>query len=86
MRVLYTDNAKSDIEYWKKSNNLKIQTRIKSIIDSIKETPFSGIGKPEPLKYGLKGSWSRRINLEHRITYTVENDAITILSLRYHYV
>lgn len=48
-------------------------------------SPFEGVGKPEPLKYGLKGKWSRRINQEHRIVYEVREDVIIVFSCRYHY-
>ncbi|MCF8359357.1 MAG: Txe/YoeB family addiction module toxin [Prolixibacteraceae bacterium] len=50
------------------------------------QTPFEGIGKPEPLKYDLTGCWSRRINQEHRIVYEVRDDKIFILSLKEHYL
>jgi len=85
MKISYTENAKSDIAYWKETNNQKIQARIKSLVKSIEDTPFYGIGKPEPLKHDLAGCWSRRINREHRITYKVENERIIILSARHHY-
>jgi toxin YoeB len=48
-------------------------------------TPFSGLGKPEPLKHELRGYWSRRINDEHRLVYKVDDEAITIIACRYHY-
>jgi len=51
----------------------------------MKQTPFNGIGHPEPLKENLSGYWSRRINRKHRIIYTVEKDTITIYSARDHY-
>lgn len=49
------------------------------------ESPFKGIGKPEPLKYGLAGYWSRRITAEHRLVYKVDNDKLIIIALRFHY-
>ncbi|MDA3902861.1 MAG: Txe/YoeB family addiction module toxin [Desulfuromusa sp.] len=54
-------------------------------IQDIQRLPFSGIGKPEPLKHGLSGYWSRRINDEHRIVYKVEDDSVFIAQARYHY-
>ncbi|NEQ69226.1 MAG: Txe/YoeB family addiction module toxin [Symploca sp. SIO2D2] len=63
----------------------KILKRINLLIQDIKRSPFEGIGKPEPLKYDLSGYWSRRINDEHRIVYKVQNDAIFLSELRYHY-
>ena len=60
-------------------------TRINRLIKDIQHEPYTGIGKPEPLKHGLSGYWSRRINDEHRIVYKVEGDQIFIAQLRYHY-
>ncbi len=62
MELVITDKAKEDLRYWKKSGNLPIQKKISQILESIQETPFEGHGKPEPLKYELSGTWSRRIN------------------------
>ena len=61
--------------------------RISALLADIAEHPFTGIGKPEPLKYDLAGKWSRRINTEHRIVYSVHDEMIDvyILSMRYHY-
>jgi toxin YoeB len=47
--------------------------------------PFAGLGKPEPLKYDLAGCWSRRLNQEHRIVYTVSDRQVDVLQARYHY-
>ena len=84
MEFLYKDEAEDDLIYWYKTNKSVIK-KIELLLKSIKQTPFSGIGKPEALKENLSGYWSRRINREHRILYTVENDIITIYSLRGHY-
>jgi len=56
-----------------------------SLNRDVQRDPFSGIGKPEPLKHALAGWWSRRINDEHRIVYKIEGDAILLAQLRYHY-
>jgi len=58
---------------------------VNALIQDIQRSPFSGIGKPEPLKHGLAGYWSRRINDEHRIVYKVEADSVFIAQARYHY-
>lgn len=73
-------------EYWKKSDPAMTK-RIIKLLKDMQEHPFTGIGKPEPLKYELFGYWSRRINSEHRIIYRVDNDLIEIyvLSMRFHY-
>ncbi len=86
MEVGYSDKAKEDIAYWKKSGNKGIQKKIQSLIKDIQKTPFEGIGKPEALKYRLSGSWSRRINDEHRFVYRITEEAILfIYSLKGHY-
>ena len=90
MEVIYTPQAVEDLNYWKKSGNKVVQKKIQQLILAIIENPFEGIGKPEPLKHELSGSWSRRINREHRIVYEVYNDdtivILEIQSLRGHYL
>ena len=71
--------------FWKKSGNGQIQMRISLLILSIQQTPFEGIGKPEPLKHNLSGKWSRRIDKEHRLVYAVDEQRIIIISLLHHY-
>lgn len=87
MEIIYSPQALEDIEYWKKSGNKAIMNKITSLLEDIAEHPFTGTGKPEPLKYDLAGYWSRRINSEHRIIYSVHEDLIEIyvISMRYHY-
>lgn len=85
MEIVYTDKAIKDIGHWKQVRNLKIQARISELISSIELTPFSGIGKPEPLRYNLSGLWSRRIDKENRIVYEVFSDCVVIHSLKGHY-
>ena len=85
MVVEYKEKALEDREYWKQQDNLKIQQRISELIDNICEHPFTGIGKPEPLKYELSGLWSRRITRKHRIIYEVLNNKISIISMKGHY-
>lgn len=63
----------------------KVVKRINTLIQDIKRHPFEGIGKPEHLKHGLAGYWSRRITDEHRIIYKFEDDSIKIAQLRFHY-
>lgn len=83
-KIKWTLNAAEDIAYWKKHDPKKYQ-RIKLLITNIKETPFTGIGKPEPLKHSLAGLWSRRINHEHRLIYSVSSEQIIIYNCRFHY-
>lgn len=63
----------------------KVFKKINELIQSIDRTPFDGIGKPEPLKYELKGYWSRKITDEHRLVYSVNETDISIISCKYHY-
>jgi toxin YoeB len=89
MDVSFTPNAWEDFEYWI-DNDLDIVARIKDLIKSIRQDPFKGIGKPEPLRYDLKGYWSRRITGEHRIVYKVSgtkgiDQRCIIIQCRFHY-
>jgi toxin YoeB len=81
---LYKD-AKSDLEFWKKSGNKAVQKKIQELFIDMKKHPFEGIGKPEPLRFELTGKWSRRINHEHRIVYSVTDNIINVYSLKGHY-
>jgi toxin YoeB len=63
----------------------KIALRILDLIEAILRDPFTGIGKPEPLKYVLAGCWSRRITQEHRLVYRVAGNRIDFLQAKYHY-
>ena len=63
----------------------KLYERLVRLITETAREPFTGLGKPEPLRHQLKGCWSRRINEEHRLVYRVAEGAITILSCRDHY-
>jgi toxin YoeB len=85
MEVAYSAKALEDIGYWKKAGNKKIQQKIAALIEDIKSHPFSGIGKPEPLKHELAGKWSRRIDKENRIIYTPKENTLYIYSLKGHY-
>ncbi len=62
-----------------------MQDRIIKLLGEIQRNPFEGTGKPEPLKYNLKGYWSRRIDDEHRLVYEITNDDIVVISCKYHY-
>ncbi len=77
-------NAFEDLSWWVKKDR-KLAIKILKIIQEIQREPFTGIGKPEPLKNNFAGAWSRRINDEHRIIYQVLNEKIRILSCRFHY-
>ena len=84
MLITFTENAWEDYVYWQ-SIDKKIIKRINKLIKEIQRIPFEGTGKPEPLKYDLAGYWSRRIDREHRLVYQVEENAIIIITCRFHY-
>ena len=85
MEVEYKEKALDDRIYWIQQGNKKVMNKISELIEDICSHPFTGIGKPEPLKYELTGLWSRRINRKHRIVYEVLNGVISIISMRGHY-
>lgn len=85
MEVIYLQQALEDLKYWKKSGNKSIQNKISSLLKSIEETPYHGVGKPEGLKYHHSGKWSRRITKGDRIIYEIEGNKIFIYSLKGHY-
>ena len=87
MEIILLEQAEKDREYWKRTGNKSIMNKIGALLMDICEHPYTGLGKPEALKYELSGYWSRRINSEHRIIYRVDDELITVfvLSMRYHY-
>lgn len=84
MKIVFMDRPWEDYLYWQKTDKA-ILRKINTLIKEISRTPFIGTGKPEALKENLSGYWSRRINQEHRLVYTVENRSVIILQCRYHY-
>ena len=84
-RILaWTDEAWDSYVYWQ-TQDKKTLKRINKLVKSAKSTPFSGIGKPEPLKENLSGLWSRRIDDSNRLVYAVNERYLTIISCRFHY-
>jgi len=84
VNLIFSETAWDDYQYWIKTDK-KILKRVNNLIQDIQRSPFSGIGKPEMLKHGLSGYWSRRINDEHRLVYKIEADSVLIAQVRYHY-
>ncbi len=74
-----------DLRFWVETDR-KLALRAFDLIEAILRDPFSGIGKPEPLKYLAPGAWSRRLTQEHRIVYLVRDERIDFLQARYHYL
>jgi toxin YoeB len=85
MEVVFLPDAQDDLNYWIKTGNKSILKKIANLVQSIKDNPSSGIGKPEKLKHDLAGTWSRRITQEHRIIYEILDDKILIHSAKGHY-
>ena len=84
MKLIFSEHALEDYQYWIETDRQMLK-RINGLIKEIIRDPFTGSGKPEPLKHGLSGYWSRRINDEHRIVYRPAEDSILIAQLRYLY-
>ena len=84
MKLIFAEHAWEDYIY-RQNADKKILKRINTLIRDIQRMPYEGTGKPEPLKHGLSGYWSRRITDEHRIVYKIESDSVIIAQLRYHY-
>jgi len=84
VRVLFAEWAWEDYLYWQETDRAEL-ARINEIIRDIARQPFKGLGKPEPLRFGYAGYWSRRIDQEHRLVYKIEGNAVLIAQCRYHY-
>ena len=84
MNLQFTARAWEDYLYWQKQDRAVLR-RINLLIRDAQRTPFEGVGQPEPLKFGLSGCWSRRIDMEHRLIYRVAQETLIILQSRYHY-
>jgi len=84
MIIVWIEEGWEDYLYWQQVDKITLK-KINELIKAIQRTPFEGIGKPEALKENLSGWWSRRINLEDRLVYKVEQYRIVILQCRKHY-
>ena len=84
MKIVFSEQTWEDYQFWV-VNDRKTLKRINQLIRDTARDPFSGVGKPEPLRHLLKGYWSRRINEEHRMVYCVKDDQLMLAQLRYHY-
>jgi toxin YoeB len=84
MPIKFSDQAWDDYLYWQANDRATIK-RINTLLKEIQRSPFEGIGKPEPLKHNLSGFWSRRIDEEHRLIYSIMDDTLLIAQCRYHY-
>lgn len=84
MKYVFVEESWEDYLFWQKTNKNLVK-RINALLKDISRTPFTGIGKPEPLKHKYQGFWSRRIDNEHRLIYAVKKDEILIAKCRFHY-
>lgn len=84
MKLIWDESAWDDYLFWQQQDR-KVLRRINQLIADIQRHGNEGIGKPEPLKHGLHGYWSRRITAEHRLVYKVVDDAVRIAQCRLHY-
>lgn len=84
MKLVFAEQAWEDYLYWQ-ARDAKTLERINTLIRECARTPFSGIGKPEPLRGALSGWSSRRITKEHRLVYKVSGDSLFLAQCRYHY-
>lgn len=80
----WTDDAWADYLWWQEHDR-KTLRRINQLLRDIERDPFAGLGKPEPLRYELAGTWSRRIDAANRLVYSVEGDTLTVYSAKDHY-
>ena len=84
MLLKFTEDVWADYCYWQ-TQDKKTLKRINKLIKDIQRDPFTGIGKPKPLKYDYQGAWSRRIDAENRLIYMMDGDSIAFLSFKDHY-
>jgi toxin YoeB len=82
--AVFQPEFREDLRYWVVTDR-KVALRALELVEAILRDPFTGIGKPEPLKYLGSGAWSRRLTQEHRVVYVVTDDRINFLQARYHY-
>lgn len=84
MKIVWAPGAWQDYLYWSRTD-VRLRDKINRLIDDIQRHPFTGLGKPEPLKQNLRGFWSRRVTREHRLVYRVESGVLQIAQCRFHY-
>lgn len=84
MRLVFTPNGWKDYTFWLTVDRATLK-RINRLIDDALRDPFSGIGKPEPLRHMLAGAWLRRITEEHRLVYLIDDEDLIVLQTRFHY-
>ena len=84
MKLVWDENAWSDYLCWQ-TQDRKALKRINALLKDIERNGNEGLGKPEPLKHGFRGYWSRRVTDEHRLVYKILEEEVRIAACRYHY-
>lgn len=84
MKYVFVEELWEDYLYWQKNDKQKLK-KINELLKDISRNPYEGIGKPEQLKFKYTGYWSRRIDQEHRLIYSIQNDEIHIAKCKFHY-
>lgn len=83
-KAVFDTDFREDLRTWIEIDR-KVALKVMDLVDAVLRDPFTGIGKPEPLKYLGSDIWSRRITQEHRLVYLIAKDRIEFLQCRYHY-
>ena len=84
MILSWSRQAWADYRHWERADQ-RVRDKINTLVEDIQRHPFTGLGKPEPLKHQLAGAWARRITREHRLVYRVQGKELQIVQCRYHY-
>jgi toxin YoeB len=84
MKLIFSEQAWEDYLDWQ-ANDPRLLARINALIRECSRTPYTGIGKPEPLRGALSGWWSRRITQEHRLVYRPSEQGLLLAQVRHHY-
>lgn len=82
--AVFQPEFREDLRHWVATDR-RVALRVLDLVEAIMRDPFSGIGKPEPLRHLAPNTWSRRVTQEHRVVYLVRSDRIDFLQARYHY-
>ena len=80
----FTEDAAADYDFFLR-NDPRLAKKVSELVQDILKHPTQGLGKPEQLRYKYAGYWSRRVSIEHRLVYKIENDTLIVISCRYHY-
>ena len=82
--AVFHPEFREDLRFWVETDR-RVALRVLELVEAVLQDPFTGIGKPEPLKHLLAGAWSRRVTQEHRLVYLIRTNRIDFLQARYHY-